>query len=406
MKRHLKSLLAWWFAVSTCQAMNYTNQWIGWGRWSDRCVPKHQLVDVVCVQISSLNASALLRGGQVVNWNPTYDPWAGKWSEDQIYSYPETAGIFLTNILVSKIESYHGLALEAGGKAFSYPLVPTGRFFRSSPEGLTNIIAIDTKGALCAALRADGKMFYWGKTYGGLPTEITDALGIVLGENSLVSLNGNGTVSLWASNRVWVPQGHTNIVAVDVRGNLVVVLNGLGEVWVWDYVRDDKPERGLTNAVKIAASFQGFAAVDRDGAITLWKRPPRRANTPFLETKLKNESPIRDDNIVVLKTNNVVDITDSGLVGVGVLGNGEPVVNQQPIGRSVRTGKNTHLFVRVGGGWPISLQWRRNGVDIPGATNFIYSIRNFTPAASGDYDVVAKNHQGIAISRKALVRAE
>ncbi len=51
------------------------------------------------------------------------------------------------------------------------------------------------------------------------------------------------------------------------------------------------------------------------------------------------------------------------------------------------------------GGWPYpSLQWRRNGADIPGATNQYLSFYNVDARAVGDYTLVARNPSGAVTS--------
>lgn len=63
---------------------------------------------------------------------------------------------------------------------------------------------------------------------------------------------------------------------------------------------------------------------------------------------------------------------DGGLVGT-VLD-----IRQQPQSQTVRVGQSASFAVGVAGASPITYQWRRNGTDIAGATNFTY----VTPLAS------------------------
>ena len=102
-----------------------------------------------------------------------------------------------------------------------------------------------------------------------------------------------------------------------------------------------------------------------------------------------------------------VDISDgeelvrSRTVTVGVLS--APVITRQPIPMSVAVGKPLTLIVTVSGNPPLSYQWRKNGVPISMATNFLYYCANTQPAQAGTYNVIVKNPGGTAISDSVTV---
>ena len=50
-----------------------------------------------------------------------------------------------------------------------------------------------------------------------------------------------------------------------------------------------------------------------------------------------------------------------------------------------------------------TLQWRKDGVDIPRATNASFSISAVTGADAGSYEVLATNGAGTAVSGSALL---
>ncbi len=63
-----------------------------------------------------------------------------------------------------------------------------------------------------------------------------------------------------------------------------------------------------------------------------------------------------------------------------------------PASATVNEGAPINLSVVVRSpGCPASFQWRRGGVNIPGATNPVYSVISATPADAGAYDVVLEN---------------
>lgn len=68
--------------------------------------------------------------------------------------------------------------------------------------------------------------------------------------------------------------------------------------------------------------------------------------------------------------------------GDGNLSAGAVVITQQPRDASVRVGAQAEFSVGAAGGGTLSFQWRRNAVDIPGATAAAYR----TPAVTASDD--------------------
>ncbi len=96
-------------------------------------------------------------------------------------------------------------------------------------------------------------------------------------------------------------------------------------------------------------------------------------------------------------------------VGLGLLGPGQlfaapPVITAQPVSRSVSSGTLVTFSVTASNPSParVTFQWRRNGVNIPGAiTNYsgslatdTYTIPNAQPTNAGSYSVVVYNVDG------------
>src|SRR5207302_344569 len=64
---------------------------------------------------------------------------------------------------------------------------------------------------------------------------------------------------------------------------------------------------------------------------------------------------------------------------------------------------NANFSVTVAGGLPVAYQWRKDGVDIAGATNTSYSIANVRTNDTGVYSVVSTNIFGRVISSDAIL---
>lgn len=71
-----------------------------------------------------------------------------------------------------------------------------------------------------------------------------------------------------------------------------------------------------------------------------------------------------------------------------------PAWAAQPEGKSIVEGQSATFAASATGSPLPSYQWRRNGVNIPGATGNSYTVSNATTADAGDYTVVATNSSG------------
>lgn len=80
-----------------------------------------------------------------------------------------------------------------------------------------------------------------------------------------------------------------------------------------------------------------------------------------------------------------------------------PAVTVQPTDKNLKVG-DTLTLNADGYGEQITYQWKKNGVDIAGATQKLYRKTNIVRADSGQYEVVITNPCGTVTSRKAIVR--
>jgi hypothetical protein len=79
-----------------------------------------------------------------------------------------------------------------------------------------------------------------------------------------------------------------------------------------------------------------------------------------------------------------------------------PTIIAQPNGAIVNVGQSVTLEVAVSGSEP-AFQWRRNGVEIPGASNPTLTLSSAQVAQSGAYDVTVANSAAAVRSRVANV---
>ncbi|MEI6781088.1 MAG: immunoglobulin domain-containing protein, partial [Verrucomicrobiota bacterium] len=83
--------------------------------------------------------------------------------------------------------------------------------------------------------------------------------------------------------------------------------------------------------------------------------------------------------------------------------NQPPLISYQPAGQTNYVGEAVRLTVFATGTWPLSYQWRKDGLDLVGATNAALVLASAKLEATGDYTVFVANAFGSVTSAVARV---
>lgn len=87
------------------------------------------------------------------------------------------------------------------------------------------------------------------------------------------------------------------------------------------------------------------------------------------------------------------------------LGDSTPVkISIQPTSASVYVSESVTLNVSATGTDPIRYQWRKNGVNLPNATQSSLALKGLTLSSSGNYDVVVSNDVSSVTSNRASLK--
>jgi len=152
---------------------------------------------------------------------------------------------------------------------------------------------------------------------------------------------------------------------------------------------------GLTRCAGQPASF----TVDHTGTGTItyqWRR--NGANIPGATSStyaISSVSPANAGLYTVVVTGACGPVTSTA---VRLTVNTAPAITVQPISLTRCVGTNATLSVTATGTPPLSFQWRRNGVNIPGAASAALTITSLTTGNGGSYDCVITNGCGIVTS--------
>ncbi|HTF81588.1 MAG TPA: DNRLRE domain-containing protein, partial [Cytophagales bacterium] len=104
-----------------------------------------------------------------------------------------------------------------------------------------------------------------------------------------------------------------------------------------------------------------------------------------------------DGNLYYLSRDN------SAIYKIVYSGSAEPTIVTHPISQTVAETQPLHLSVVATGTAPFAYQWKKNGVNIAGATAATLDLPAVTPADSGSYTVSVSNAAGTAVSNVARI---
>ena len=176
----------------------------------------------------------------------------------------------------------------------------------------------------------------------------------------------------------------------------LVVLRPVSEVIVTTDPAADK--EGFVNVLRggtlqLGLQFNG----DDEGLAFRWQHKQadiEGANTRDLT--IANIG-VKQSGIYQAVINNIADVpVKSPPVRVRVVQ--PPSFILQPLGRTAATGENVFFAVTVTGSGATTLQWRRDGVDLPGETGRTLLLPSVDEASEGIYDVVATSSFGVGIT--------
>lgn len=299
----------------------------------------------------------------------------------------------VTNVVSLAAGLYFNMALRSDRTVVAWGNNTYGQ--TNVPATATNVVRIAARNRHALALRADGTVVAWGDNdYGqtNVPAGLTDVIAIAAGHYHDLALRSDQTVVAWGSQYL-VPVAATNVIALAAGFEHSLALRSDGQILAWGDNASGQCNVpvGINDAVAIAAGNGFSAALLSDGRAVVWGR-----NADFL-TNASSAGFVRATNVPV-GLSNVVSIACGADHIAALTRSGAPQVEVQSPPTTVRVGTAPILTANGGGSYPITYQWQRDAIPIPGGTNRWLQINNAQLADSGDYTLVVSNEFGQTVS--------
>ncbi|MCM2274391.1 MAG: immunoglobulin domain-containing protein [Candidatus Didemnitutus sp.] len=272
-----------------------------------------------------------------------------------------------------------------------------GNIHFNLPPGLANVVDLQINYQAAFALKADGTIVAWGDNdYGELnfSTIPTNVVQIATGGNYVTyALKEDGTIiALGSRSGVEPPPGVTlpPFQRIAAGAYFIVGQTFDGGVVAWGNIA--LPETALggppSGVVEVAAGAWHVLLRNADGVVQAWgsNAQGQSAVPPTLASNTAALFAYQDVSIAVRDAS----------------GDTAPTIVRSPQNISALPGQTAAFAVEVSGAGPFSYQWRKDGVEISGATAATFA-RTVTANDVGSYDVVISNHIGSTTSAVATL---
>ena len=294
----------------------------------------------------------------------------------------------LTNVAKISGGAGHFLSLSSNGtcRAWGYgePYVP---------PGLTNVVDIAAGDGFDLALLKDGTVVQWGYTNNLRKPKLPRIVAIAAGYDHALALSKDGNVFAWGDDyygKATVPEDLTDVASIAAGGSYSLALKRDGTVVAWGEPPWQMPV--LTNIVAISANGREYGtALTQGGSILQWGYSSDEAAYSEFPTNLTGVLSMNAgyDNIVVLFSDRI-----------------PPEIKANPLGKSLPPGSSFTLRALAYGTPPLAYQWKKNGVNIPGATNNFVEFAAFSDDDKGNYTLTVSNVFGATETSPATIQIE
>jgi hypothetical protein len=309
-----------------------------------------------------------------------------------------------------------GLILSSrNGTTWSAYASPTAQKLYSCVSFVGGVYAISsTEGA---ALGPSGVWEVFSRTYmpfNWYPEVVSLVDGEVLLTFPTTSNTSNASVPrLGASSdgRVWAvtnlsPDELGPLSGASEAGGRIVLVGYKGQIY---YTSDGPPaiaRQPQTQAVTAGGRASLSVTAYATGPFTYqWRRNGSAIAGATRETLSLTSAVVADSGEYTVAVSNARGVVVSAVANLTVRPPvSAPVIVGSPASRVITEGSSSLLSVSVSGTPLPSLQWFRNGVLIPGATEASYRVNGAGSSSGGVFTLVASNSEGRAISAAATVR--
>jgi len=295
------------------------------------------------------------------------------------------------------------------------------------PPGLDRVVAVAAGDTFAVALRDDGTVRAWGLAMNNpsvlvVPTNMGRAVGVAAGTAHAAALMADGSVRMWGSilgSTTNTPSNVSSLVHVAASGHQLAGIRANGTCVGWGGIGRATVPPSAVNVVSLALSPRHMVFTRTDGRVFSASSSITGALIPPATATNIVRVAVGNSHALGLRTNGTVLAWGSNGFGqlavpsglsnvVAVFAQGDlsaaitraPGIVPPPAKLVAEEGAPLQIQATVTSDPPATLQWLRNGAEIPGATNALLA----SPALDGSYVLRASNAWQAVLAPAVVVR--
>ena len=352
---------------------------VAWGDngYQQTSIPAGAQQDVIAISAGDAHALALKSNGSVIAW--------GAYGQD--FGQAQVPAEAKSGVRAIAAGRYHSLALKSDGSVIAWGYGSQTNVPATARSGVVAIGAMDYSSV---ALKADGSVVFWDRTTIIANTALEhDIISMAAGGSQFLALRSDHSILHLGDNvhgQAAIPEVARNHVAVTATGlTQAMVITEDGQVINWGDGSNPVPAEAGNGVTAVAAGYGHAVALKGDGSVVTWGMYDQEQATvpPFARS-------------------GVTAIAANQNYTLALLVPPVPVITGPPTNQAVSVGQPVLLGATAEGLY-LTYQWRKDGVDISGATNATYSLGLAQSSQAGNYTVVASNAGGSVTSAPPTV---
>ena len=357
-----------------------------WGQLFDGTITPPPATEGRTIAIAAADQMlmALLEDGSVVCWG------------SNLFGQTNVPASASHDILAISAGYQHCLALNSDGRVIAWGDNTYGQ--SSVPAAAqSGVIQIAAGGTHSLALKSDGSVIAWGNNTSAQSTPPAEAQNgitrVSAGKNHSLAITQSGSVIAWGNTHYHQcavpPAALSGVVAISAGGFHSLALKSDGSLVEWGTTSNQYPE-GVPNYISgrftaVSTGTYYNLALGTDRTLASWFIGALGvANPPGFFPK-RFSAIAAGRAFVMALMDDVV-----------------PVFTQPPASQKLVEGTSLTLSGSLIGK-ALSLQWQRDRVNIPGATNLSLTLSPVELGDAGGYSLIASNHWGSSTSSPPVV---
>jgi hypothetical protein len=291
----------------------------------------------------------------------------------------------LSGIVEVAAGNNHALALKSDGTVIGWGDNFQGKV--TPPPGLSNVVAVRAGQTSSLAIKSDGTVVMWG-SFDPIPAGLEGVVDVQFGAAHAIALRSNGEIVAWGHNahgQGVVPNAGNGITAIAAGGNHNLVLTARPRILSISPPATVNVGDTVTFSVSATGAPLSFQ----------WRRNGANLANQTGSSMTVADVQSNDAGTYDVLVNNPFGTAVSPSTSISFA---PPQITSQPQSLTRYRGETASFGASATGLAPLTYQWLKAGVILPGQTSTTLTLTNVTSTNAGSYQVTITDAAGKGVT--------